>query len=211
MIIVLTFISVFCFSQNDSLRNTIKKSSNFKLAYNSSLIYPGFRLGIEFPIKTTHITKLKKSGKKKDFVRDNFISTNLSWYHHTKFHDNIYITAGWAIRRIKHKGFFTEFSPEIGYSRTFLGGTTYKADDNGEITVKKFAGYSYALVSIGGGLGYDFSLTKSKPFLIFYKFNLLAMFPYNSTFYLRPAMEIGLTYKPSNFLSLKVKSKEISK
>ncbi|HEY3390784.1 MAG TPA: hypothetical protein VGK38_14495 [Prolixibacteraceae bacterium] len=100
----------------------------------------------------------------------------------------------------------TEFSPEIGLSRTFLGGTTYQVDDKGNVSVERFAGYYYALVSVGGGIGYDFSKTKQKPFLIFSKFNMLMMFPYNSTIYLRPVMEIGLIYKPLYFLSLKVKS-----
>lgn len=115
------------------------------------------------------------------------------------------------MRRTKSKGFFTEFSPEVGLSRTFLGGTTYQVDDSGNVTRKKFAGYYYALVSIGGGIGYDFSKTKRKPFLIFSKCNVFMMFPYNSTIYLRPALEIGLIYKPLNFLSLKVKSKRINK
>jgi hypothetical protein len=166
---------------------------------------------VEFPIKTTSITKLKKSGEKKEFVKDRFVTSNLSWYHHPEFHDNIYLTSGLTMRRIKSNGFLTEFSPEIGYSRTFLGATTYKVNNNGDVTIEKLAGYNYALISVGGGIGYDFSMTELKPFIVFYKFNLLTMFPYNSTFYLRPAMEIGLIYKPSNFLSFKIKSHVINK
>ena len=45
------------------------------------------------------------------------------------------------MRRTKSRGFLTEFSPEVGLSRTFLGGTTYKVDDNGNVTIKKLAGY----------------------------------------------------------------------
>ena len=115
------------------------------------------------------------------------------------------------MRRTKSNGFLTEFSPEVGLSRTFLGGTTYQVDDNGNVSIKKYAGYYYALVSVGGGIGYDFSITKRKPFSVFSKFNVLMMFPYNSTIYLRPVMEIGLIYKPINFLSLKVKSKSRKK
>jgi len=181
------------------------------LAYNSSLIYPGARMGIETPIARTYLTKLLKSGDKKEIVNDQFITANLSWYHHPYFHDNIYLTFGWTMRSTRSKGFFTEFSPEAGYSRTFLGGTTYKVNDNGDITIEKLAGYNYALISVGGGIGYDFSVIKSKPFLVVYKLNLLTMFPYNSTIYMRPAMELGLIYKPTDFLQFKVKSKKNSK
>ena len=203
--------STFCFSQNvDSLRIQ-KKSSNLTLSYNSSVIYPGTRFGVELPVVTISVTEIRKSGKERNFTKDRFITAHLSWYHHPAFHDNVYFTAGWTMRRTTMSGFFTEFAPEAGLSRTFLGGTTYQVDDNGEVTREKFAGYYYALVSVGGGIGYDFSKTKQKPFLVFSKLNVLMLFPYNSTIYLRPVMEIGLIYKPLNFLSFKVKSKIINK
>lgn len=204
-LIILAY-STFCFSQSIDSVWTEKKSSNLTLSYISSLIYPGTRLGIEFPVKTINITKTRKSGKENDFTKDRFVTTNLSWYHHPAFHDNIYLSAGWTMRRTKLNGLFTEFSPEVGLSRTLLGGTTYQVDHTGNVSIKKWAGYYYALVSIGGGIGYDFSKTKQKPVSVFSKFNLLMMFPYNSTIYLRPVMEIGLIYKPLDFLSLNVKS-----
>jgi len=205
--LIISCSSAFCFSQDvDSVRIE-KKSSNLTLSYISSLIYPGSRFGVEFPVNTIYITKTGKSGKEKDFTKDRFVTTNMSWYHHPAFHDNIYFSAGWTMRRTKQRGFLTEFSPEVGVSRTFLGGTTYQVDNNGNVSIKKCAGYYYALVSVGGGIGYDFSKTKQKPFLIFSKLNVLMMFPYNSTIYLRPVMEIGLIYKPFDFIPLKVKSK----
>jgi len=209
--IVFISISILCSSQNKDSVNVARRTTNLIFSYNSSLIYPGLRAGLEFPIKIISISKQKKSDKKFFFVKDRFVTASLSWYHHPCFHDNIYLTAGWTMRRTISTGLVIEFSPEMGYSRTFLGGTTYKVDDNGNVSIEKFAGYNYALVSIGGGVGYDFSKTKAKPFIAFYKFNLLAMYPYNSTYYLRPAMEIGLIYKPTNFLSHKVKTKTIMK
>jgi hypothetical protein len=206
--LIFSFFSFFSFSQNDNLGRNEQIPLNLKYSFNSSLIYPGARLGVEYQIKTIEVTKIKKSGKKKYFDRERFISANLSWYHHPNFQDNFYLTAGWAMRRTQLNGFFTEFSPEIGLSRTFLGGTTYKVDNNGNVSIVKLAGYYYALVSLGGGVGYDFSKIKHRPFMLFYKFNLLSMYPYNSTIYLRPAMEIGMIYKLSYFHLLKSKSKE---
>jgi hypothetical protein len=211
LIILLIYSGYLSFCQEDSLKSIVKISSNLKIAFNSSLIYPGAVIGIEIPIAENYITKLSKTGDKKEFIRSQFTTADLSWYHHPDYHDNVYITFGWTNRRIRAKGFFTDFSPGIGYSRTFLGGTTYKVSDNGDVTIKKIAGYSYALVSLGGGIGYDFSTVKAKPFLVLYKLRLLTMFPYNSTIYMRPAMELGLIYKPSDFLSFKVNSKKIRK
>lgn len=211
--LILLWAISFCsgFSQMREMTGNGKKSSNLKLAYNSSLIYSGARLGVEFPVKTTCVNKFRNSGKKKYFINDLFVTANFSWYHHPDFHDNFYVTTGFLIRRTKPNGFFTEFSPEIGYSRTFLGGTTYTVDNKDNISIIKLAGYNYAFISVGEGLGYDFSTTKSLPFSAYFKFNLFSMFPYNSTVYVRPAMELGLIYKPSDFLSIKTKSKKINR
>jgi len=191
--------------------NIEKIPYNLKFSYNSSLIYPGASSGVEYPFQRINVTKFLKTGKKKSFIKDRFITANLNGYHHPYFHDNLYLTVGWTMRRTKSSGFFTEFSPEIGLSRTFLGGTTYKVDDNGNVSVRKLAGYYYTLVSVGGGIGYDFSKTTSKPYMVFSKFNVLTMFPYNSTIYLRPVIEIGMICKLSCFRSLKVKSKTKNK
>ena len=211
LILVISSFTIPCFSKSIDSVWVEKKSSNLSSSYISSLIYPGARLGVELPVNTINISKIRKSGKTKDFTKDRFVTGNLSWYHHPAFHDNVYISAGWTMRRTKSNGFLTGFSPEVGLSRTFLGGTTYKVDDNGNVSIKKCVGYYYALVSVGGGIGYDFSKTKLRPFSIFSKFNVLMMFPYNSTIYLRPVLEIGLIYKPSDFLSFKVKSKSRKK
>lgn len=206
------FFTYLCFSvkvfaqKSDSLF-VAAKSSNLTLSYNSSLIYPGCRLGVELPIKTIFLTKTKLSGEKKEFNLDRFLTTKLSFYHHPSFHDNLYFTVGWTMRRVKLNGFFTEFSPEIGLSRTFLGGTVYKVDNNANVQIEKLAGYYYALLSIGGGIGYDFEKIKYKPVMIFSQLNVLMLFPYNSTIYLRPTFELGCIYKPSNFLSIRNHSK----
>jgi hypothetical protein len=195
-------------AQSQDTAKTIRKSSALSLSYNSSLIYPGLRAGLELPMETIRLIKLKKSGEKKYFVKDRFITVNLGWYHHPGYHDNVYLTSGWTMRRTNARGFFTEFTPEAGISRTFLGGTTYVVDGNGDVSIKKGAGYFYGLVSAGGGIGYDFEKTKQLPLSLFSKLNLLMMFPYNSTIYLRPALEIGVIYRPAHFLRMKVRSKD---
>jgi len=40
---------------------------------------------------------------------------------------------------------------------------------------------------------------------VFSKFDVLTMFPYNSTIYFRPIVEFGLIYKPENFLQILAK------
>jgi hypothetical protein len=151
---------------------------------------------VEFRVNHTSISVFKNKQLIRTFTKERYISGNLNWYHHPDFHDNIYLTAEWVMRRTLNAGFISEFSIGPGFSRTFLGGTTYKVDDNGNVSVIKSAGYYYALVTIGGGFGYNFSMKKQLPLSAFVKMNIISMFPYNSTVYFRPVLELGIRYTP---------------
>ena len=181
------------------------------MALNGSLIYPGASLGIEFPVYDAELLRNADSLEPKYILKERLVSMNGSWYHHNDFHDNLYFTAKWIMRRCWKGGFFTEFTPGLGYSRTFLGGTTYKVDENGNVGIVKLAGYSYAVISAGGGAGFSFLAMKRVPVSVYYDINLLTMFPYNSTIYFRPVMELGVICRPDNFISRVIKNKEVRK
>ncbi|TAL66699.1 MAG: hypothetical protein EPN88_07990 [Bacteroidetes bacterium] len=195
--ILFIFCSLFCSGQSDSIVKSSGLHYNIKLSYNSTLIYPGLSTGIEFPLRTFH----ERETKKRLVVKERFVAGNVSFYHHPDFHNNLYLTIEWIMRRVNNKGFLYEYSIGPGCSRTFLQGTTYKVSENGDISVIKSPGYNYALVTTGGGFGYDFSVKKQLPFSTYAKMDLLIMFPYNSTFYLRPVLEIGIRFKPWNIIN----------
>jgi len=207
--IFILFNCALCLAQSDSINKSPDCHLNLKLSYNSSLIYPGISSGIEFPFRQVNVQRLKKQAIEKSFAKSRFIAGNISWYHHPDFHDNLYLTAEWVMRRTKSRGFISEFSFGPGYSRTFLGGTTYRIDDSGNISVIKLAGYNYALITIGGGFGYDFSIKKHLPFSTFGKMYLISMFPYNSTIYFRPVLELGIRYMPDR-INKKVSKESLS-
>jgi hypothetical protein len=190
------FCSSFCYAQSDSIIDSSANHMNLKLTYVSSLIYPGISIGVEYPINHVTLSVLKNQILIKRISRDRFISGNLNWYHHAGFHDNLYLTAEWVMRRTRYTGLISEFSMGPGLSRTFVGGTTYKVDDQGNISIVKLAGYYYALITAGGGLGYDFSMKKQLPLSALAKLNIISMFPYNSTVYFRPVLELGIRYAP---------------
>ena len=198
-------------AQNDTINDSSARHFNIKLAYNSSLIYPGISAGIEFPLYHVNVQVLQNQKTVRYFTKGRFLSASINWYHHINFHDNLYLTAEWVMRRTKFKGFISEFSAGPGYSRTFLGGTTYKVDDMGSISVVKHAGYNYAMITIGGGIGYDFSMTKKMPFLTFVKMHLITMFPYNSTIYFRPVLELGIRYTAGKYKKISGESDEIQR
>ncbi|GAB3643751.1 hypothetical protein [Spirosoma arcticum] len=179
-----------------------------RLSYAGSVSYPGAKVGLALPVKQ----RLRWKPNRQAYVRkDRFAVVNLGFYHHPDFHDNVYLTAEWQRRRTKPTGWFTEFSPGLSFSRTFLGGTTYRVADNGDVSIRKAAGYSYALVTVGGGVGFDFSVKKSRPVTTFLRASLLTMLPYNSFVYVRPTLELGLTYKLPSLTVFAIRSKTSTK
>ena len=210
ILIVTIFSCVLIQAQTDSINRSAELHNNLKLSYLSSLIYPGISAGIEFPVALVKPGDLDRHLKTKSFIKEHFVAGNLNWYHHPGFHDNVYITAEWVMRRTRDKGLISEFSAGPGFSRTFLGGTTYRVDDNGDISVIKLAGYSYGLITFGGGLGYDLSKNSHLPLSILGKMNIISMVPYNSTIYVRPVFELVLRYNPGRLFMKKLKkSKEL--
>ena len=195
--ILFLFSGILSHAQGDPNYKCFDDQPNIKISYNSSLIYPGISTGFEIPMPLIKVRKLIKNPDGKAFNKDWFISGNFNWYHHPEFHDNLYLTTEWVRRRTKSTGTISEFSFGPGFSRTFLGGTTYTLSNNGSISVVKRAGYNYALLTVGLGYGYDYSIKRYKPFLIFAKGNMLVMFPYNSTIYIRPVLELGVRYAPA--------------
>jgi len=203
IITALIIVTGICSGQSDSIKSVPGSNSEIKVSYNSTLIYPGASLGAAFLIKERYASGQNEKRRLNYTGTKQLLTINLSWYHHPEFHDNLYMTSEWLIRRIRKRGYYSEFSAGPGFSRTFLGGTTYKVGDDGKVSKVMNAGYSYAMVSVGGGMGYNLHLIKEVPLSVFTRMNLIFMFPYNSTVYFRPVLELGVRLNSSIFSLLK--------
>jgi hypothetical protein len=197
------YLSGNVWSQTNDTANPKRFVPSLSLSYNGSIIYPGAGIGVELPVKSTHIDRVTSSVHARNLYRDRLFVSHLSWYHHPGFQDNLYWTAGWLMRRTWSSGRFVEFDPEIGISRTFLGATTYQVSDQGQVSRERAAGYWYGLIAPGIGTGYNLFLRKMLPIKLFCRFNLLMLFPYNSTVYLRPVISAGWIINLSVFPGLR--------
>jgi len=182
-------------------------SSNIKVAYNASILYPGIRTGIESPYKQIEVTRFRRDGSVRHYIQKRYLSTELGFYHHPTFHDNIYLLAGWQTRRYRPQGFFTELSPSLGFSRTFLAGETYVVDESGNIRLEKLSGYNYLMVAMGAGCGHTFKNGRSA----YARLSLLTMFPSNNYVYFRPSIDLGMIWQPKRFLRSKLRSVSVIK
>ena len=158
---------------------------------NTSLKYPGGEVSIAFPFKRVTIEKQKKTLKEKQ--RSQFVTISGAVYHHPEFHTGTFYSVGY-LNHVQYRNKFNlGFKTTIGYSRTFLGGTTYTIDPNGTISHKNRAGYQYFGVDFGSRIGYNL-FPHSKIDHVFMQLDVLALWPYNSHFYIRPQLRFGLLF-----------------
>jgi hypothetical protein len=199
--IVMMLINMdFSFAQKSvTVRKEMDKTPNVKASYLGSITYPGFKLGVEFPMYAKEKTRIKSNGVTKIKLKERFVTANLSLYHHPTVHTNIMLNAEWLMRKTRQNGWFSEFAPSLGLSRTFLDGTTYKQNDAGGFDKVNLAGHTYFMASIMGGVGYDFNVKQEKPIKAYFKYGLLIFAPFNSFILPRPTVEIGVITSLSTF------------
>jgi len=198
-VIVLSAFPIFAGAQKQTvIDTTFNRTTPLKAAYLGSIIYPGAKIALEWPTAAYVVTKSKRHGVK-SYRKEKYLAASMGMYYHEDFHTNVFLLAERQWRRLRPSGWFTEFAPGMGISRTFLGGTTYRVSNAGVVSKKPLAGYTYALASISSGLGYDFKKLWSKPFKVYSRVSILIMVPYNSYIYARPTVELGIITKPLLF------------
>jgi hypothetical protein len=161
-------------------------TSGISLSYLGSMQSPGFKIGYVKALVTNDSFDNTKS-----YTKERYLSYNLGMYHKPTFHDNFFAQLEWNLRHQRNKGFYYEFTPGVGLSRTFLSSATYEVDNTGNVSKEPMAGNFYALASLSGSVGYNLSLNTSIPGKIFVKPGLIFLFPYNKLAYTRPMLELG--------------------
>ncbi len=173
--------------------NEYQPSTAVRASYLGALISPGGKIGLEYPYKWKEIEKYKR-GRTIVHYRERYIVLSLASYYQAGFHTNMMLHAEWTFRKQRSRGFYFDYSPVIGISRTFTDGTTYSVDDFGNVSVVKFGGDYYGILGASISLGYNFSMKSDIPMKMFLKPSLLVLFPYSNIIYPRPTLEIGLSY-----------------
>jgi hypothetical protein len=167
-------------------------------AYMGSIVYPGFKVGVERPYKFTQRDKLT-SKKIKTYYKERYLSYSLGMYTQARYHTNFLLQAEWIKRRQKSKGFYYEGSLGTGFSRTFVAGQSFEVLENGDIKKVSLSGNCYAQFNLGGSVGYNFNLKQQKPFSVYLKHHWHFLFPYNAFITPRPTLELGCNYNLSGF------------
>lgn len=205
-ILVMFFTGTSLFAQKYSTSNSEKQKVPISIFgnYISQGIYPGFRVGIEQPL--LHKNYSSKNGNILKY-KEQAAQYSFGFYHHGGFHTNFFLTTEYVFRRINKNGFIREFKPGLAISRTFLGATTYEADNIGNVNRIGVAGDFYFMPSLNFGLGKDLGLKKPNlPLTITTNLNLSGLLPYNGLILPTPMLKVGVRYKLTNKINVQTKT-----
>jgi hypothetical protein len=177
-----------------------QKSSEYgeKVLYNLpvSLSYmgdylgtkPGLNITFENSLKKTYLTK--KNSKIVEKTLYNPI--NLGWYNHKGYNSALILSSGIGLRKTRQSGFITGIQVDLGLMRTFIHGTTYNVEENGEVSTVA-GGYFYGNIAFSLEAGWDFSKANEElPLSTFVRLKPLVQFPYNGGSLIHIMAEFGL-------------------
>jgi hypothetical protein len=193
IILILLFFSCYAaaFSQKRKKEKLpAVKIPNIKLAYTGNS-NPGVKLGAEFMFKNKQITINNKSSTPQIRKSENFVTANLQLFQHHTFDNNIMFYAEWLKRKTYANGFFIDGSLGVGISRGInKEPVTYKRNADGKLSkVKPTVNYLAVIPSIGAG--YDLSKKNGKPFMLYAKGGMQAMY-YHRFGYFMITAEVGV-------------------
>jgi hypothetical protein len=171
-------------------------------SYWASLIYPGFDLGLEKPIKFDEFTWFE-NGQTVPRYKETYAVYSISMYHHNTLHTNVLLTAGRKNRTQRNSGCFTERTLRGGISRSFLDGSAYVVDQSGSVSRRSLPGNFYLAALFDYGFGYNLKYKTNIPLKPYISFNAMFIAPYNRFFYHRFGVNIGMVYSPTGFMPMK--------
>jgi hypothetical protein len=193
--------AAFLPQQGDSVtKSSISVGTRANASYLGAIVYPGAKLGLEFPLRRVEILKPRPKGEH-NVWRDRFLTADLGFYHHGGFHDNLFLLAAFNYRRTANNGIFAQFGVGLGVSKTFFGGTTYVVKDDGSIDVRPSSGHFYVVPHLNFAFGWDLSKkANAHPFSIWLKPSLMVLAPFAGGIFPVPTAELGFSYRLNQLL-----------
>lgn len=197
ILIVIGFMSQNLFSQSFDkpfspilLRNSVLFGSN----------HYGFQIGLGKQVLEIQKKKIFKNGKEKLIEKHRFMFINAGFYNQSYLHLNIFSTLEYAMVRNYKKGWYREFMPALGLSRTFLHETVYQVNDQGEVSFRRMAGDWRLAGGASIGVGKKLNIKKA-PILndFYFKLNTQIFYPNFRFITVKPSFVFGLNIQLAQY------------
>jgi hypothetical protein len=165
-----------------------EKSFAVKTAYFGNFKFNGAIIGVEKMMRRRTVTIRKFTRTKEKNLALNFGYANVP-----DINENLFALLEWNKRTFYGKsGFYTELAGGAGggFGINSVSPTTYVQNPDGTLSVKRRRD-NLIMITINGGLGYDFSKKQEKPLKIFVRGGFYPIYQ-RTIFQDYPRLELGL-------------------
>ena len=147
-------------------------------------------IGYENKFITKH--KIKFNSTEKLILKHRNRLVSLGFYIQPQLHTNILLSYHFQNIRDYKRGWYREFSPQLGISRTFLNQATYVVNSNGEVSQKHFAGDWRLMGGFNWGLGKQLKIKSDpKAMNVYLRLNTMIFYPNFRFVSIKPSLVIG--------------------
>lgn len=189
------YLLLCCILSTEGLLAQGLKDLTINVSYfGESITHPGLKVGIEHSLWENSFQKTTSKGNQFNKKQSLFLSSNVGFYHHRRFHTALFVNGELGYRKVKKRGFKAEMLVGVGIMRTFLSGNTFSVLENGEIELQRGAGQYGFMPSLAVAFGKDLSFTKNRNWAFHIKPSIYFQVPYNHTILPHFALETGITY-----------------
>jgi len=167
------------------------------IIFRNSLLFGintyGFQTGLGKQVVQLQKKKIYRNGNEKLITKHRSIFFSAGFYNQAYLHLNIFSTMEFSMVRVNRKGWYREFMPAIGLSRTFFHETVYKVTDNGAVELKRFAGDWRLAGGFSFGFGKNLALKKAPDLHdVYLKLNTQMFYPNFRFIAFKPSLVFGL-------------------
>lgn len=200
----LIFIFLLILSCQLDIHGQERAMGSWQIGYfGNNVIHPGFKVSKEYVLKTWEKTKDKVKGDKTSH-RAYAFSPEFVFYRHKHNHYGLVLNPSVNYQRTRTTGGYVELRIGTGYHRSFLDGTTYRVNSNGEVETVPLPGQNTWISSITWSFGKDLRKTKELPIRYYMQLGASARTPYNHHFLPSVNVGFGMHY----FIRLKERKNE---
>jgi len=156
--------------------------------FGETILHPGIEIGYE-----------------NTFYKGFNYTASIGTYIHQRNHVGLFLSGGLNWRHTFSFGYSPEIGLGLGYLHTWEhGGSTYKVDDDGNVSIKQKYGHPHFMPSIKLGVfGWDLREKTNIPMRINADAIAFGQYPFNNYILPNVALKVGVTYY------FKLKQKEL--
>jgi hypothetical protein len=158
--------------------------------FGETVTHYGFKIAYDRPLNTKAITKRNGSSVQRQWLAGG----GVAFFRHPHQQKGLIVAPEVMWRRTGKRGGLIDVAFSPAFFRYFYEGTTYEFRE-GVFRQVALAGGNAFLPTISLGGGRDLSVRQNKPWMWYYRVNLMRQIPYNASALTRFSLEAGIIYK----------------